>query len=95
MVHKALLKKILNMIQWIVSIALIGMCIFYFFISKNIFQGRLFLVWGAIVINNALSIINSKYFEENFSWKNNWGNITQVCMFSVFIVAEIIFNLRS
>jgi hypothetical protein len=93
MVHKASLNKIFDMIQWIVSIAMISICIFYFFVSKNIFKGMgLLIMWGSLGISNALSIINSKYFEDNFSWKNNWLNITQVCMCLVFIVAEIILN---
>jgi len=93
MVHKASLKKIFDIIEWIVSIAMIGICIFYFFISKNIFKGMgLIIMCGGIVVMNAFSIINSKYFEDNFSRKNNWLNITQVCIFSLFIVAEIILN---
>ncbi|GCD13144.1 hypothetical protein [Clostridium tagluense] len=93
MVYKASLKKIIDIIQWIVSIAVIGMGIYYFFISKDISKGMgLLIMWGGIGINSALSIINAKYFKENFSWKNNWANITQVCMCSVFIVADLILN---
>jgi hypothetical protein len=93
MVHKASLNKILDMMQLIISIVMIGICIFYFFVSKNIFKGMgLIIMWGSTGINNALSIINSKYFEGDFSWENNRLNIIQVCMCLVFIVAEIILN---
>jgi len=90
MLHKASLKKIFDIIQWIVSIAMIGICIFYFFISKNIFKGMgLIIMCGGIVIMNAFSIINSKYFEDNFSWKNNWVNVLQVSISALIIVAQI------
>ncbi|MGV8983401.1 hypothetical protein [Clostridium sp.] len=95
MVHKSLLKKINSSIQWIVGTAMIGVCIYYIFIDKNIFKGMMMIIMcGGIIITNAGSIINNKFYEGNFSWKNNWWNIMQVCIFSIFIVGEIILNYR-
>ena len=91
MVSKASLKKINNMIQWIVGIAMIAIGIYYFFISKGIFKQRLVVImWGCVGIMNAGSIIDSKYFKDNFSWKSNWVNILQVFFSAVVIVMMII-----
>jgi hypothetical protein len=91
MVSKASLKKINDIIQWILAIAMVGMVIYYFFISKDIFKGRQqLIIWGYIGTSNASFIIDSKYFKENFSWKNNRLNIMQVSMCIMFFVAEIL-----
>ncbi|MBU3093927.1 hypothetical protein KPL35_18010 [Clostridium sp. CF011] len=90
MIHKASLKKINDVIQWIVIIALIGVGIYYFFISKDMFKEMGWLiVWSGIGILNAGRIIDSKYFEDNLSWKNNWQNIIQMPMSAVIVVCEI------
>ena len=90
MIRKASLKKINDVIQWIVIIVFISMGIHYFFISKDMFKEMDWLImWSCIGILNAWRIIDSKYFEENLSWKNNWQNIIQMPMSAAFVVCEI------
>ena len=91
MLRKASLKKINDILQWIVSIAMIVMGIYYFFISKDIFRGRQFLImWGCIFTLNAARIIDSRYFKGNLSWKNNWANIIQVSLSIIIFATEIL-----
>jgi hypothetical protein len=90
MVRKASLKKINDIIRWILIIAMICMGIYYIFNSKDILNGMSYvIIWGCIGTANASCIIDSKYFEENFSWKNNWVNIIAVFI-SIMIFAKVI-----
>ena len=91
MFRKESLKQINNMTQWIVSIATLGMWIYCFFISKNIFKETQWLIlWGGVFIINVGSIINSKYFEDNFNWKNIRKNIIYICISTIITVRGII-----
>lgn len=91
MLYKDSLKKVNNMIQWTVSISMLGVCIYYFFISRNTFKETQWLIlWGGVFIINVGSIINSKYFEDNFSWKNIRRNIIYICISTIIIVRGII-----
>ncbi|WP_435791270.1 hypothetical protein [Clostridium sp.] len=90
MVRKATLKKINDIIQWIVSISLIGMGICYFFISKDMFKEMNWLIMGGgICIMNAGSIIDSKYSENNLSWKHNFKNFIYVFISTMIVIFEI------
>lgn len=90
MVCKASLKRINNIIQWIVTIVMIGMGIYYFFISKNMFKEMQWLImWGGVGILNIGRLIDAKYFEDNFSLKKNWRNIIYVIVSVGIVVAKI------
>lgn len=90
MSSKELLKKIYHVIQYIVCILGAGMGIYYFFISKNIFKEKQVLIlWGLLGIINAGSIMNSKFLENNFSWKHNMGNIINVFISILIVSIEI------
>ncbi|MBU3129464.1 hypothetical protein [Clostridium tagluense] len=90
MVCKASLKKINDIIQWIVAIVMIGICIYYFFISKNMFKEMQWLIiWSGIGIMSAGRLIDAKYFEDKFSWKNNWSDIITVFLSVVIVIMAI------
>lgn len=90
MFRKATLKKINDIIQKIFAIAWLGVSIYYIFINKNAFKGMHTLIMvGGLCIMGAGRIIDSKYFEDNFSWKKNWQEIIIVPTSVVTLVIEI------
>ncbi|MFT5875040.1 MAG: hypothetical protein ACI8WT_004020 [Clostridium sp.] len=90
MVRKATFKKINDIIQKIVAIVWLGMGIYYFFINKNGFKEmHTLILWGGICIMGVGRIIDSKYFEDNFSWKKIWKEIIIVPLCAVTVVSEI------
>jgi len=90
MINKDSLKKVHHVTQWIVSITMLVICIYYFFINKNIFKETQWLIlWFLLGISNAGSIIDSKCFEYNFSWKRNWINVLNIFISILIVIVEI------
>ncbi|TCO74404.1 hypothetical protein [Marinisporobacter balticus] len=90
MIDKAALKKIHNVIQWMVAIVMIGIGIHYFFISKTTFKEIQWLImWSGVGIMNVGRLIDARYFEDNFNWKKHWKNAVYVFVSVVIVVGEI------
>ncbi|MGH4140864.1 hypothetical protein [Clostridium sp.] len=91
MLSKNSLKKININVQYIVFIAMLGIVVCYFFINKNIFkETRWLILWSLVGVINISSIINSKYFKDDFSWKHVWKNVIYIIISTIVVVVGAI-----
>ncbi|MBB6218879.1 putative membrane protein [Anaerosolibacter carboniphilus] len=88
MISKYTFQTINNIVGWIISVSLIGLGLFHLFVHKISLNGSNFIIlWSLIGLSRLSNIIDAKFFENNFSLKNNWHSVFGVVTSIIFIIA--------
>lgn len=86
MVNKAALKKVNDVIGWIVSASMFSFGMYYFFVSKDIFKELQFIIiWGLFGLLHGGKLIDARYFSDDLNLKKSGWDIVGI-VFSVVVV---------
>ncbi|MGB5822908.1 MAG: hypothetical protein WBH44_02455 [Proteocatella sp.] len=86
MVNKAVLKKVNDVVGWIVSASMFSFWMYYFFVSKEFLKEAQFIImWSFFGLLHGGRLIDARYFDDDFSVKKNGWDIL-IIAFSVFVV---------
>lgn len=89
MINKAALKKVNDIVGWIVSISMFIFGMYYFFVSKDVFKELQFIVmWSFFGLLHGGRLIDAIYFSDDFSIKKSGWDIIMIAFSILIIIIE-------
>lgn len=89
MINKAVLKKVNEVVGWIIFVSMLTVAMYYFFVSKEFFKETLLIiVWSLCGILHGTYLIDARYFSDDFSVKKNLKSIIVIAVSVFFIISE-------
>ncbi|WP_053956653.1 hypothetical protein [Inediibacterium massiliense] len=88
---KSILKPLNNIISCAVAIAVISVAIFHFFVHKiHLDKSGFIILWSCMALLSLSNVIDAKFFQDDSSVKVQKKDIFVLCIYSIFIMIEII-----
>lgn len=90
-ISKSTFKTINKGLDWTIRIILISAALYHFFVHKISLKGLNFIIfWSLIGLNNLFIVIDAKFFEDDFTIKENRWSIFMIAMSIIFVTLELI-----